>query len=189
MADSDMDYGDSSDREVDDCDDCVTMRRLARLATFSMAPTAGGGWALWTAALGRLVQRLGAGPSHCIVITQPTTLRYVQLIVGHGNAHLEASSNHYLRGRARLTQSHARTLRRLGFRPFRELPRSIDLPHNWWQDLPSVDSREVAAIAVATMVDVLGFVANRPVRLDHFGHDHPCPSCTWGGWFPVGDAA
>ena len=66
----------------------------------------GGGWRTWSEALLRLLERMGHQPTQSVIIHQRLlNNRYVQLQIGHGVAHAEASSNVYLTGDWRLDQS------------------------------------------------------------------------------------
>ena len=59
---------------------------------------------MWSAALLRLLRRVGSEPTRVIIITQSLlTDRYVQVLIGHGIAHAEAGSNVYLTGESRLS--------------------------------------------------------------------------------------
>lgn len=81
---------------------------------------------MWSAALLRLLQRVGPEPTQVIIITQPLLNdRYVQLLVGHGIAHTEVGSNVYLMGDSRLSADQEELLALLGW----QAPTSdVDVP-------------------------------------------------------------
>ncbi len=156
--------------------------RLER-ATFDVAPSAGGGWEAWRVALGRLIGRLGAGPTHCVVVTQDPNQRYVQFLLGHGRVHAEVSSNNYLIGDFRLTPAEERHLRDLGFDIDPDDDHDERFPHNWVRivDLRRPDDAAAVAAVMSHLVEVIALFDDRhPVRVDLFGADHPCEPCTWG---------
>ncbi len=84
----------------EDCAKCAQLRAEGPdPVDFAISPADGGGWYEWAAALFRLFRRIGQNPTQAVVIHQePVTGRYVQLLIGHGIAHAEASSNVYLAG-------------------------------------------------------------------------------------------
>ena len=147
--------------------------------TYTLVPAAGGGWPAWTAAFTRLLIRLVAEPTHCILVMQEPNQRYVQLMIGHGHAHVEAASNTYLLGDFRLGPSDERMLESLGFQHPDRLDPEHSLPHNWWFDEDHADPRRIAVVLTAAMIDVMAFDARWPVTIEVFGAAAPCASCFW----------
>ena len=88
--------------EVSSTCNCAAERLRTEERTYSIAPQAGGGWTSWSGAFTRFLVRFATLPTHCFVITQAPNQRYVQLMLGHGHACVEASSNEYLQGDFRL---------------------------------------------------------------------------------------
>jgi hypothetical protein len=151
------------------------MRTLNRI--FDVAPDAGGGWPAWALALGRLLDRLAGEPTHCVVITQESNERYVQLMLGHRRIHVEASSNEYLHGDFRLSPGDEDVLRSLGFSPPDE---AIDgFPVNWWIERLFSTGPLIAELVTTALVAVMAFDGRDPVHLNVFGADHPCEVCAW----------
>lgn len=162
---------------------CDALADRLQRATFDVAPGAGGGWEAWRVALGRLIARLGAGPTHCVVITQDPNQRYVQLLLGHGRVHAEVSSNHYLMGDFRLSPAEEGHLRRLGFDIDADHDHDERFPHNWFRrdDLRDSGDASVNAAMMVHLVEVIAlFDERRAIRVDVFGADRPCEACTWG---------
>lgn len=157
---------------------CDAERPLTRSATYTVTPAAGGGWPAWTAALTRLLVRFTFAPAHCIVVTQEPNQRYVQLMVGHGHAHVEASSNTYLAGDFRLDSTEERALAALGFEPPAGDPDKTS-PDNWWFDADRADPEHIAGLLTATMIGVMGFDVGAPLTVETFGADSPCNACFW----------
>lgn len=147
--------------------------------TYSVAPRDGGGWSAWTAALTRLLTRMATGPAHCVVITQEPNQRYVQLMLGHGHAHLEASSNTYLEGDFRLGETEKQTLATLGFEHPGTLGDDRELPENWWSDHDVADPVWIAQTVTTALLGVMGFDERWPVAIAVFGADSPCEACFW----------
>jgi hypothetical protein len=165
------------DRE---CPACERFRRQApQPVAFSLVPAHGDGWHQWGASLLRLLQRHGHGPTQVIVIEQPdVTDRYVQLLIGHGVCHAEASSNVYLRGESRLTRDHHTLLGHLGWRPPRSHRDDHDgLPVNWMLPLVHDDWQEVTEVLLATIAGIFGFEEDRRIDIQSFLADHPCVDC------------
>ena len=160
--------------------DCAVERLRTEERTYSIAPQAGGGWTSWGGAFTRFVIRFATLPTHCFVITQPPNQRYVQLMLGHGHACVEASSNEYLHGDFRLGQSEERVLERLGFRSPALGPAAQDAG-NWRIDQPNADPVHIAELLVATMSGVMAFDSRWPVTIEVFGADDPCEACCWAG--------
>jgi hypothetical protein len=163
-----------------DTDTCRCAIEIARTETrtYSVAPGDGGGWPAWTAALTGLLTRLATGPTHCLVITQEPNQRYVQLMLGHGHAHVEASGNAYLVGDFRLGESEEQMLAHLGF----QHPHTLDdrgLPENWWSDHDVADPAQIAETLTTALLGVMGFDERWPVTIDVFGADSPCEACFW----------
>jgi hypothetical protein len=162
----------------DSCD-CDVDAAHTGTASFSVSPASGGGWTAWTAALVRMFTRLRDQPAHCVVVTQEPNERYVQVMIGHGHAHVEASSNTYLAGDFRLGPSEEQLLRSFGFEhPDAADPRST-LPQNWWFDEEHADPHSIAETLTATMIGVMCFDERWPITIDIFGADSPCAACFW----------
>jgi T3SS (YopN, CesT) and YbjN peptide-binding chaperone 3 len=129
-------------------------------------------WRGWTRALSELLGGLADGPVHVLILTQPVSERYVQLVVGHGTARVEASSNAHLRG-DRLSAHDERRLASLGYRrpdaasPYWALEEAVGLPE------------QLAELVAHTLVGIFGFDATSPLAVGRFGADRPCRSCTW----------
>jgi hypothetical protein len=178
--------GVADDSEDDDCDDCRGEQLRTKIRMYSVSPNAGGGWPAWRGSFRRFaVAHLGR-PSHCLVITQDPNQRYVQLIVGHGGARVEVSSNFYLRGIYRLDRSDEALLARLGFRPRQELDPDEDRPKNWWLERHSAGPEWLAVLVTEAVSRVVAFDPRQPVTVEQFGKDRPCRICTWGDpdWSP-----
>ncbi|MGE0305024.1 MAG: hypothetical protein AB7N61_12320 [Acidimicrobiia bacterium] len=146
---------------------------------FSVAPAAGGGWHEWAAALERLLRSIGHNPTQCLLITQDSvTDRYVQMLIGHGQAHAEASSNVYLQGVSRLTADHEDLLARLGWMaPARAYDDRSGMPANWVLPLVEGNWADMVEVVLATVAGVFGFDQNQPVEIRTFMADHPCKEC------------
>lgn len=168
-----------------DVDDCVVCRQL-RLEgpderTYVVTPAEGGGWQPWSAALLRLFARIGSQPTQAVIITQePLTDRYVQVLIGHGIGHAEASSNVYLLDESRLTTEHEELLASLGWQPPTETEDNPEkMPANWY--LPPIhgDWTMLVEMFVATMVGIFGFSEHLPVEVRTFAAQNPCKACSW----------
>ena len=165
--------------------ECSTCRQLrfegADEHCFVVSPGDGGGWEMWSAALLRLLRRIGHQPTRAIIISQPVVNdRYVQALIGHGVAHVEVGSNVYLTGGSRLSADHEELLSLLGWlRPESDTDASAEMPANWHLRLVDGDWRYVAEMLVSTMVGTLGFVEQLPVQVRSFGADSPCRECSW----------
>lgn len=157
---------------------------LTRDDEFAIAPARGGGWSAWAEAFTRLLDRLAGQPAHCVIVTQDPNQRYVQLMVGHGHAHVEVSSNHYLMGDFRLDESEERLLEAIGFEPPAAVDDGVDgepaMPLNWWHDEEHLDAETVAGLVLTVLTALAGFDPHRPVAVTVFGADHPCGACFWG---------
>ena len=158
---------------------CAVEATRTETRTYTVAPRDGGGWPAWTAALARLLVRLTVAPAHCLIVTQQPNERYVQLMLGHGHAHLEASSNEYLLGDFRLGASDEAALASLGFRHPEELGDHSGLPENWWIDHHVADPVRITQLLSTTLQSVMGFDERWPVTIEVFGADSPCEACFW----------
>ena len=158
---------------------CAVEVTRTETGTYSVAPHDGGGWRAWTASFTRLLARLVVGPVHCLVITQEPNQRYVQVMLGHGHAHLEASSNAYLAGDFRLGESEEQVLTTLGFEHPSTLGDDRGLPENWWSDHDVADPVHIARLLSTTLQSVMAFEEHWPVSIDVFGADSPCEACFW----------
>lgn len=148
---------------------------------FVVSPAEGGGWELWSAALLRLLQRIGHQPTQAIIISQPVVNdRYVQALVGHGIAHAEVGSNVYLTGESRLSADHEELLTLLGWlSPESDTDAPGHMPANWHLPLVDGDWKFLVEMLVSTMVGILGFEEQLPVEVRSFGADNPCRACSW----------
>jgi hypothetical protein len=161
--------------------DCPTCRRLLAAdpgdREFTVTPAHGGGWHLWSAALLRLLGRIGDGPTHAVVVTQPSvTDRYVQAMVGHGVAYAEASANTYLTGPSRLSGDQEDLLGLLGW----QAPSTTgDDGGNWHLPVVTGDWLELVEMLLATMVGIFGFDEHHPVVVSTFVAAAPCRACSW----------
>jgi hypothetical protein len=173
------DVGMSSDLVDHPACTCELARERTIERHFEIAPAAGGGTVAWAIAFGRLLMRLLALPTHCVVITQEPNQRYVQLILGDGHARVEASSNHYLDGDFRLGASEERHLRALGFNPPEELD-DEGWPRNWWFASDHADPAQIADVLAHTAIAVMCFDERVPITINVFGADNPCETCSWG---------
>lgn len=166
------------------CPVCRQLRRGSERyrAEYVITPASAGGWIQWSAALLRLLERTGHEPTRALLIEQPTrTERYVQLLVGHGTAHVEASSNVYLSGSSRLSGVEERLLSLLGWTdPFSTTGHPDEQPTNWALPLAHGDWANVVETITATIVGILGFSEQLPVTMTLFLADHPCRTCSWG---------
>jgi hypothetical protein len=158
---------------------CAEERLITRRQEFDVAPAPGGGWLVWSHALARLLARLSVQPAHCVVITQEPNQRYVQLIIGHGHAHVQASSNTYLEGDFRLGPTEEAQLRLLGFNSPDELDDDHLGPHNWWFDQASVDPFDLAELLGRMLMSITAFDSRWPIHIEVFGADSPCDACFW----------
>jgi hypothetical protein len=166
------------------CPVCSQLRRAAEQfrAEYVVTPADGGGWMQWSAALLRLLERTGNEPTRALIIEQPSrTRRYVQMLVGHGTAHVEASSNVYLEGPSRLSGVEERLLSLLGWSaPHSTVDRADQMPSNWSLPLAHGDWVNVVETITATIVGIFGFSEQLPVEMTVFLADQPCRSCSWG---------
>lgn len=147
--------------------------------SYSIAPARGGGWAAWTTAFARLLTRLVLEPTHCLVVTQEPNQRYVQMLLGHGHAHVEASGNRYLTGDHRLDATEERLLQSLGFRPAGELPPESTGPYNWWFDVDVADPVAIADVLTVAIRSVMRFDQRYPITIEVFGAAAVCEFCFW----------
>ncbi len=168
-----------------DADDCPTCEQLLLEGpdpqTFDVAPADGGGWSMWSAALLRLLRRVGSEPTRVIIITQPLLNdRYVQVLIGHGIAHAEVGSNVYLMGDSRLSADQEELLTLLGWQPpTSDVDDSDDMPANWTLPLVRGDWGHLTEMFASTIIGILGFSEHLPVEVHSFGADHPCRDCSW----------
>lgn len=170
------------ERQWDDCHECRHLRLEGPdEREYTLVPADGGGWTAWSAALLRLVRRMAGQPTQALVVTQPAlTGRYVQALVGHGTAFVEASSNDHLEGDSRLTADHEELLRLLAW----EWP-EIDgddpdvHPSNWSLPIVRGDWEFVAEMLSATLIGVFGFSQYLPITVRTFLCDSPCRACSW----------
>ena len=166
-------------------DECAECRHLWLEGTdpceYTLTPADGGGWSAWSAALLRLVQRLAKQPTQAMIITQDVlTRRYVQVLIGHGIAHAEASSNIYLSGDSRLLPDHEELLELVGWLP----PASDhddpdDMPANWSWPLVQDDWSSLTEVICATIIGIFGFSEHLPITIRTFQCDAPCKACSW----------
>ena len=173
--------------------DCPVCRQLLLegpdTQTFVVAPADGGGWHQWSAALLRLVRRIGSEPTRALIVSQqPLTQRYLQCLIGHGIAEVQASSNVYLRGSSRLSTGEEALLARLGWQPpDRDHDDPELMPANWWVPRIAGDWPALVELLSATAIVALGFDERFPVSVHTFGCDRPCRACSWPDAFPHTD--
>jgi len=167
---------------LDDCHECRHLRLEGPDAReYTVVPADGGGWTPWSAALLRLLRRIAGQPTQALIVTQEAlTHRYVQALIGHGIAHVEASSNVYLHGDSRLTADHEELLALLGWQP----PTSDHddpnaRPANWSLPLVHGDWTTTAEVVSATLIGVFGFSQYLPITVRTFLADTPCKPCSW----------
>lgn len=168
---------------VGGCPVCAELKRGGYdSGDYSIVPAVGGGWGVWSAALVRLLDRSGQNPTRAVVISQHARHeRYVQVLIGHGIAYAEASSNVYLEGDSRLDDRQAELLSELGWRSpgFRE--NDSDEPStNWSLPLVRGDWQYLVEMFLATIVGVFEFSDELPVDIRSFLAEHPCAKCSWG---------
>lgn len=168
-----------------DVDECPVCRQL-RLDgpdehVYAVAPGDGGGWPAWSAALLRLFVRIGDQPTQAVIIEQPAlTGRYVQVLIGHGLAHVEASSNVYLEGECRLSAEHEDLLTVIGWlAPEADHDDPDEMPANWHLPLIRRNWRHLVEILVATIAGVFAFNERAPIEIRTFGAENPCQGCSW----------
>jgi hypothetical protein len=152
---------------------CELERARTVDAELELAPELGRQeWRGWTRALAELLRDLADGPVHVLILTQPACERYVQVVVGHGEARVEASSNAHLRG-DRLFAHDERRLASLGYRrpdaasPYWTLEEPVGLPE------------QLAELVAHTLVGIFGLDATSPLHVGRFGADRPCRTCSW----------
>lgn len=162
------------------CPVCAQLRMEgSRVIRYAVTPAAGGGWPGWGAALTRLLRKIGQNPTQVLIIEQrPHTARYVQLLVGHGQAHAEASSNVYLPDDYQLCAEEENLLVRIGWRPpERDFDDGEELPANWTLPLIRGDWQGLAELVLATVAGVFRFDEDLPVQVGTFQTDDPCVDC------------
>lgn len=183
----DGDIGEFADFSEDDdeteCTPCAVIR-AARIPdqTYVVTPHDGGGWQVWCAALLRLLRKVGHGPTLAMIISQPDIgNRYVQVLIGHGIAHPEASSNVYHLGDSVLSDEQHELLDMLGWTPpaFDRDDQSA-MPSNWTLPLVHGDWGYLVEMLTATMIGIFGFSEHLPVEVHSFVATNPCASCSWG---------
>lgn len=172
----------ATEQRPEECRDCRHLRLEGPgEREFVVAPINGGGWPEWSFALLRLLQRMSAQPTQALIITQDSlTSRYVQVLIGHGIAHVEASSNVYLEGSSLLEAEHEELLTLLGWQPpgaDRDDPDR--LPANWSLPLVRGDWAMVTELLSATVIGVFGFSEFLPTTIRTFLCDSPCKACSW----------
>jgi hypothetical protein len=168
--------------EEAECSTCEQLRpEEPDTHTFEVVPADGGGWSMWSAALLRLLQRVGHEPTRVIIITQPLlTNRYVQLLIGHGIAHAEVGSNIYLTGESRLSADQEELLTILGWQaPTSDVDARDEMPANWTLPLVHGDWQHLTEMFASTMIGILGFSEHLPIEVVAFGADNPCRDCSW----------
>lgn len=168
--------------DIDACPHCRQLRSEGRPAQhFLVTPASGGGWATWSAAFLRLLRRMGPEPTQAVIVGQPDSgHRYVQVLIGHGIAHAEASSNVYLEGDSRLSDEQEQLLRELGWlAPDRDYDDADEMPANWYLPRIHGDWQYLTEMLVATMVGVFGFDEGLPVKVRSFAATDPCRDCSW----------
>ncbi len=164
---------------------CAVCRQLllegAAPYAYSVTPSEGGGWQVWSAALVRLFQRMGTQPTQAVIITQPDRNdRYAQAQIGHGIAHAEVSSNVYLMAESRLTADREALLVELGWlAPALDNDDPNEMPANWYLPLIRGDWQYLVQMILTAMVGVLGFDDQLPVEVRTFQCDNPCRDCSW----------
>ena len=176
---------DQNTTEPTEIGECAMCQQLVAdgpgTTTFSVVPASGGGWQPWSTALLRYFRRIGQQATQGVTITQPTTnARYVQMLIGHGLAHTEASSNVYLPQESKLSDDDHRLLTELGWQaPTADVDDPDVYPANW--SLPPIhgDWTYLVQMILATLVGVFGFGDTHEIRIDTFGCDRPCLDCSW----------
>ena len=191
-----MRRNDESERRVARADDgecsaCEGLRPEGPdIHTFEVVPADGGGWSMWSAALLRLLQRVGHEPTRAIIITQSLlTDRYVQVLVGHGIARAEVGSNVYLTGASRLSVDQEELLALLGWRaPVSDVDVPGGMPANWTLPLVHGDWQHLTEMFASTMIGILGYSEHLPVEVHAFGADNPCRDCSWSDQLEADDS-
>lgn len=169
--------------------ECSVCRQLVvdghPATNFVVVPASGGGWPAWATALLRYLRRIGNQPTRAVIFSQPTiNARYVQMQIGHGLAHAEASSNVYLPEDSKLSADDERLLRELGWRvPAADVDDPDEYPANWSLPLVHGDWNYLVEMSLATLVGVFGFFVTHGIRIDTFGCDSPCRDCSWPAEF------
>jgi hypothetical protein len=163
-----------------DCLICCQLRSEgSRPFESALAPRGGGGWPEWGASLSRLLARISQSPTQAVIISQqPLTQRYVQLLIGHGQAHAEASSNVYLTRGSRLTATQEHLLRQIGWNPpTRDGDDPDEMPTNWSLPMARGNWHALTEVLLATIAGVFSFDESEPVHVNSFQIDRPCKSC------------
>lgn len=148
---------------------------------YRVVPSKGGGWQAWSAALLRLFQRIGSHPTQALIVNQDArTDRYVQVLIGHGIAHAEASSNVYLMDDSRLSPEQEELLAALGWQTPPAAEDDPDkMPANWYLPRIEGDWTYLVEMFLATMVGVFGYDEHAPVSIRTFAAENPCKKCSW----------
>lgn len=141
-------------------------------------------WASFGDRLHKVLRRLEE--DHALVVREKGTNRYVQFLgQGAGGLRVEAVSNAYLPPRDKLTAAQIRMLAGLGWRsptgtPIQATPdKQPEGSPNFMRQFPRpVDAKEAAALAVATLADIMriphpGFLCYESMNVDTGG------SLTW----------
>lgn len=106
--------------------------------------------------------------------------RDVQVMIGHGIAHAEASSNVYLSGDSRLTDEQESLLAEIGWLPpTADFDDPDEMPANWYLPLVHDEWQQLVEVLVATVVGIFGFSVRLPVEVRSFAVDNPCRDCSW----------
>lgn len=168
-----------SDDRDQSCPVCVQLRKQAPAAMHpSTIPSRIGGWVQWSALLLQLLHDIGNEPTRVVIIEQPhRNDRYVQMLVGHGFARVEASSNQFLQGTSRLSGVDERLLTLLGWQAPNTAARTPS--PNWTLPLVEADWQNLVETITATVVGIFGFSEQLPVQWSIFAADHPCHDCSW----------
>lgn len=108
------------------------------------------------------------------------TQRYVELLIGHGKAYVEASSNGYLLGEHRLSAADEELLVAIGWiAPKTDVDDPERFAANWTLPLVVGDWDALVEVLLAAITCVFGFDEQVPVEMRSFPADHPCRE-----WFP-----
>lgn len=167
---------------LDGCQVCRQLRlEGADEREYVVVPSKGGGWQAWSAALLGLFQRIGSHPTQVLIVNQDArTDRYVQVLIGHGIAHPEASSNVYLMNESRLSSEQQELLSALGWQvPVADEDDPDEMPANWYLKPIHGDWTYLVEMFLATMVGIFGYDERAPVSIRTFAAENPCRSCSW----------
>jgi hypothetical protein len=150
---------------------CEHDRALTQDAELVLAPDARR-WRSWTVGLEELLGELASGPAHALILSQPSSARWLEVRVGHGELRVEVPSNAVLQGDARLRDDDERRLRALGFRR-PELGRTT-----WRLEEPIALVARSTELVAHVLVTFVGLDASQPLVVDRFGADRPCRACS-----------